>query len=269
MSSPLLLQVFGSTSSGNATLVSDGTSSLLVDCGLGLRYTKKCLEKQGLDFGRLAGVLITHGHSDHLNGYVLKKLLENRVPLFCHSDLSRELWHSNAQFAEAMKQGLVTRFKEDRFRVGDFDVDPFAVPHDARGGTHGYRINAHATDKSTRVVVSTDIGHSDGLLGYFTDADAIVIESNHNREMLKNSGRPVWLQQRIRRSHLSNSECSKFLSEAIASSQRPPRAVVLAHVSQECNTNELARERAEEYLDGTGVKIFPTFKSIVSDILEF
>jgi phosphoribosyl 1,2-cyclic phosphodiesterase len=90
--------------------------------------------------------------------------------------------------------------------------------------------------------VATDVGYTgDGLRSRFIDADVIVFESNHDPVMLENSGRPPWLKERIKQiGHLSNQQCAGFLKEVFHHSTRPPAAVVLAHISQTCNTNALA-----------------------------
>jgi phosphoribosyl 1,2-cyclic phosphodiesterase len=154
----------------------------------------------------------------------------------------------------AAQEGLLQTFHDGVLEVGRFDVGCFEVPHDSPGGCYGYAIAR--TEEGTRrtVTVATDVGFTgDALRKRFTDADVIVSESNHAPDMLENSARPEWLKQRIRKiGHLSNQQCAGFLAEVFHHSKRPPSAVVLAHISQTCNTNALALECTNGELQRNG-----------------
>ncbi|MFH1708184.1 MAG: MBL fold metallo-hydrolase [Planctomycetota bacterium] len=239
------VRVFGSTSAGNATIVWDGTHALMVDCGLGVRYTDRCLREIGLGFDRTSGVFITHAHSDHASPTTLKRLVRGGARLYAHPGVMRALVFANLAAREAVRLGLYQPWGDGVFTLGRFTVRGFAVSHDAEGGCWGYTITATPADAGAarRITVATDVGCTDdALVGHFADADVIVIESNHDTAMLAASSRPGHLKARIRgdQGHLSNDQCAAFLARVLRGSSRMPAAVMLAHISQECNTPELA-----------------------------
>jgi phosphoribosyl 1,2-cyclic phosphodiesterase len=241
---PLHVRILGSSSAGNCTVVWDGTHALLVDCGFSPRYTFHNLRALGLGPTNLSGVLITHTHGDHINENVLGYLTEWRVPICTPASVAAELVKRSPAAKRAAGEKLLRTFRDGALELGRFDVGCFDVPHDAPGGCYGYAI-AHNEGRSRRTVsIATDIGFADrNLLRHFINADMIVLESNHDPDMLENSGRPAWLKQRIRQiGHLSNQQCADFLTEVFHHSGRPPATVVLAHISQTCNTNALALE---------------------------
>lgn len=221
-----------------------------------------------MDYADLDGVLLTHAHRDHINACVVRQLVKNRVPLYCHSAVVEHLDTMFPSIHEALAADLIRPFGAGSLRVGALEAEPFMVPHDAPGGTWGYALSIPQGKEALRVVVSTDLGRADThLIDHFRNSDVIVLESNHNRQMLRDSGRPIWLQQRIRRAHLCNTECASFLAATVEKSERPIHTVVLAHVSQQCNTNDLALEHARRYLDGSGVNIVLTHKQRASEVV--
>ncbi len=269
---PLHIRVLGSSSAGNCTVVWDGTHALLIDCGFSPRYTFRNLRGLGLGPTNLTGVLITHTHGDHINEGVLGYLVEWRVPICTAKSVAADLVKRSPAAAAADREGLLRTFRNSALEIGRFDVGCFEVPHDSPGGCFGYAI-AHTEGKARRTVsIATDVGFTgDELRGRFTDADVIVFESNHDPEMLENSGRPEWLKQRIRKiGHLSNQQCAGFLVDVFHHSSRPPSAVVLAHISQTCNTNALALQCTGRELHRNGFSealIVESFKMTANRIL--
>ena len=215
-----------SSSKGNAYVVEQGDTALLVDCGLGIRALKAAY-----DVSRFCGVVITHNHIDHVSA--LKSLLRAvDVPVF-----------ANAMTAEAVAADqkiddrLFVCFENGQsFDVGPFNVLPFSIPHDAADPV-GYLIRGDET-----YFHGTDIGTPlDSIGAYLAEADCATLESNHDPVMLRTSGRPPSLIQRIAgpRGHLSN-EQSCDLVRRYASPRL--KRLGLAHLSHDCNTPALARD---------------------------
>ncbi|MBD3315039.1 MAG: MBL fold metallo-hydrolase [Chitinivibrionales bacterium] len=265
------LQVFGSTSSGNCTTVWNERGAVMVDCGLGVRYTTRCLDAVGLDWSQIDGVLLTHTHRDHANTYTLQCMLRHGVKLMGHVDTLSSFLREHPVAAALDRAGLLVPFNGASLVVGPFEVASFAVPHDAPGGSHGYALRHEQAGNGATVAVATDLGQADGELAlHFRDADAIVLESNHDVGMLRASRRPPWLQKRIRGAHLSNDESASFLAEAIGISRKAPGAIALAHISRECNTNALAHQCTAGRLAELGAdecEIVATHKSRPSKII--
>jgi phosphoribosyl 1,2-cyclic phosphodiesterase len=140
--------------------------------------------------------------------------------------------------------------------IGGFAVGAFPVPHDSPGGCFGFALTEGEGAARRKAVVTTDLGHSTpAILDACRDADALVVESNHDLGMLEASGRPPWLIKRIKQiGHLSNDQCSELVGTIVRESHVPPRAVVLAHISQQCNTNALAVEATQRSLDTLGCR---------------
>ena len=248
--------VLGSSSAGNSTLVWSTTSAVLVDCGFNPGYMEKSLRAKGLTIEDLDGVLITHVHGDHVNGWFVRKLIKAGVPIYCPPAIQLHLQVHYDALARASHLGLLRPLPDGQVNLAGFEVQAFAVPHDSPGGCFGYGIRFWEGGRSTKVTVTTDIANpTDSAARCMADADIMVIESNHDVDMLENSRRPLWLKRRIREfGHLSNDQCAGMLLSVLGNSTKLPRAVMLAHVSQECNTNQLALETTNEALDGEGIR---------------
>lgn len=222
----LSLHTLASGSSGNALLVSDGRTHILLDAGISARRIKTALEALGLLPSDLAGILITHEHSDHISGLAtLTK--QYRLPVYTTSGTGRQLCYRIAFLEELIHPVTPGR----GFEVGSFEVLPFATSHDAADSacfrlTSGGESAALATDLGcvTREVL-------DGVLG----ADILVAETNHDEEWLKSGPYPYYLKRRILsdRGHLSNEVGAELIRQAV---ERGTRTVVLAHLSAENNT---------------------------------
>jgi phosphoribosyl 1,2-cyclic phosphodiesterase len=255
LNNTLSVCVLGSSSSGNSTLVQSGESALLVDCGFTPAYMKMNLKHCGLEIEDLTGVLITHVHSDHVNEWFVKKLIKARIPIHCPPEIELHLQARYDSLARASHLGLLKVFRKSELELGGFLVENFEVPHDSPGGCFGYSISLAVGGKTTRVTIATDMAHpTEAASQHFADSDLLVIESNHDVDMLENSGRPFWLKRRIReKGHLSNDQCAEILLSVFDRSTKLPQTIMLAHVSQECNTNALAVECAKTAIDGEGI----------------
>lgn len=225
------VSVLGSCSKANSTLVQFGEDALLVDAGFSCRETLRriALVPGGPSPDGIRAICLTHEHCDHVSGLrVLQKTLH--VPAYATSETARA----------ADPHGLVEwqyTTPASAFLVGPFRVTPFRVPHDAYDPV-GYRIECGGL----AVGIATDLGMATGVVrNHLANCDIVVLEANHEPSLLRSSGRPPRLIQRIlaNHGHLSNDACADLLAELCA--VRSPRHVLLAHLSQECNRPETAK----------------------------
>jgi phosphoribosyl 1,2-cyclic phosphodiesterase len=248
------IRVLASSSAGNCTVFWNDGRALLVDIGLSQRYISGHLDDLRLSFRTLGGVLITHTHGDHVLPETFKKILDLQIPVLCPAPIAATLQKNFAFARKAAQQGLLRELGGGAGTIAGFDVEAFPVPHDAPGGCYGYVIHSSTLQGTTTAVISTDLGYApDGLARQFADADAIILESNHDAEMLELSKRPEWLKRRIKEiGHLSNDQSAMLMREILGVSRRLPAAVVLAHISRECNTVERAHGTMQESLHAAG-----------------
>src|SRR5436190_4404090 len=245
--------VLGSGSSGNAVLISSETTNVLVDAGLSAREILRRLADVGVDSADLDAVLITHEHSDHAGGLrVLMSCVKCPVYISRETEESYYWTRKNGQHgdSEASKRRAVLCDKTVEiesncdFQIGDIDFEPFSVPHDA-ADNFGFV----AKKDGVRIATLMDFGHvSDVIKDKLCGCDAIVIESNHSRDMLRVCPVYSWdLKQRImsRNGHLSNEDLSDWLTNDFDGSARH---IVLAHLSRRANEPHLARIMAETAL---------------------
>jgi len=247
-----------SSRAGSAYLIEGGDGTrVLVDCGPGIRRLEAGLEGLGLAPSSLSGVLLTHGHHDHIRALKLKSpfTVKHGVPLYASAPLLDLVgWWGCA--GEVLRPGRVTR-------VGGLDVLPFLKPHDADDPL-GFLID----DGESRLAVLTDLGWvPPDVLALLRDTTYFIFEANHDVEMETNSGRPFHLIRRVLGSegHLSNDQAGEALAAAVGPRTR---MVLLAHLSDECNTPRLAFETVGSYLDqagyGGGLCVAPLFaRSVV------
>ncbi len=245
--------VLGSGSTGNSVLIASEKTTVLVDAGLSARETIKRMNSIGMGPEDLDAVLITHEHSDHAGG--LRVLLRSlKCPVYI-SPVTEDAYYGtrrgeNNGESEGLKRREMLRGRsvaiesDKEFRIGDIDFEPFAVPHDA-ADNFGFvaRLNG------VRIATLMDFGHFTPLIKErLRGCDAIVVESNHSRDMLRLCSVYSWdLKQRIASmtGHLSNEDLADWLSFDFDGSARH---MVLAHLSQRANDPALARITAETAL---------------------
>jgi phosphoribosyl 1,2-cyclic phosphodiesterase len=240
----LRITILGSGSSGNCTLLETDTTRLLVDAGFSKKETLRRLAEAGRDVDRLDGIVISHEHRDHI-GSLAQVLGRWHTTVYLneatHTEVMRilpETSHKRLDRVEHIRAG-------QRFLVGDIEVSPFAIPHDAVDPL-GFTFRANGT----KVAIVTDLGYLPELVKvHLRDSDCLMLESNHDLEMLKVGPYPWDLKQRVmsRTGHLSNHTVSEFLADAEAFDARA-RYVVLAHLSEINNNPDVARISAEEAL---------------------
>lgn len=240
--------VLASTSAGNCTVIWNDTVSILVDCGTNLSYTEDALAGLGLSLQRLSAVFITHSHGDHINRSTLKKVAEYNVPVYCHEKVAKVIKKTHPFMHN--KNGSIVAYAEGKGTCNGFDFFSFSVPHDSNGGCFGYSFFLTHAKGMHKISIATDIASAGPeLVPHFANSDIIIIESNHDVRLLAESSRPKWLKDRIANTgHLSNDQCGVFIHEVLTASENYPAAIVLAHISQECNTNLHAMNRMHETL---------------------
>ena len=242
--------VLGSGSTGNAVLISSDKTNVLVDAGLSAKEILRRLGEVGVSSEDLDGILITHEHSDHAGG--LRVLLRSvDCPVYiskCTEDAfydtragGRNGDSESSKRQAALKEKVVEIESDEEFRIGDIDFEPFCVPHDAVDN-----FGFVAKQDGVRVATLMDFGHiNDTIREKLRGCDAIIIESNHSRDMLRACSVYTWdLKQRImsRTGHLSNEDLSDWL---INDFDGCARFLVLAHLSPRANEPHLARITAE------------------------
>lgn len=250
------LETLGSSSAGNSTVIWDKDYSFLIDCGFSTKYIREKLNVLNLDINLLNGIIITHAHSDHLSSSMLRTSIRLKIPIFIHEKVFDVLIENNDLIEEADKEDIINTFNDNDFQIGSFLIRNFEVPHDSDGGCYGFNIYKEINSIKKKISFATDMGYSyNGIYKYFVDSNAIVIEANHDVDMLMNSDRSPFLKQRIREiGHLSNNECSSFLIDVLNDSTIIPETILLTHLSQQCNTETIAKQTVMSALNSNNYK---------------
>jgi phosphoribosyl 1,2-cyclic phosphodiesterase len=240
----LRVSILASGSAGNLTLLETENTRILVDAGLGKRETLARLAAVGRDVESLDAVLITHEHTDHCNG--LPQVLGIwKSPLYVTEPTMGALQRSLPETFGKRLRGVETIHAGQCFSIGDIDVHAFAIPHDAADPiAFTFRANG------VKVAICTDLGYIPELVKvHLRDTDCMILESNHDLDMLKVGPYPWVVKQRVlsRTGHLSNHAVSEFLADPDGFDTHA-RYLVLAHISQENNNPDVARICAEEAL---------------------
>lgn len=245
------LTVLGSGSTGNAVLIVAGETRVLVDAGLSAKEVIKRMWQMGEDANKLDGILVTHEHGDHSGGLrVLTKSVscpvyiseETREAYICER---RGVTNDEPKRRADALDGRTEEIRSSKdFRIGEIDFHPFTIPHDAVDN-FGFTA-AHC---GTSIATLLDFGHITTLITErLRGCAAIVIESNHSRDMLKACEVYPWeLKQRIlsRTGHLSNEDVAEWL---LSGFDGCAQHIVLAHLSQRANNPYVAKICAESAL---------------------
>lgn len=237
----------GSGSEGNALLISAAsattTTTVMLDCGFGIRETERRLARLHMMPADIKGIVVTHEHQDHVGG-VFKFARRHGIPVW----LSFGTFQATRENAD----GVNVHFCRDgdRLAIGDLEFSPYTVPHDAREP-----IQFVANDGLTKLGVLTDAGHATShMLAALAGCDALLLECNHDRQMLADSRYPPSLKFRIGGAygHLSNDSTSEILK---AIDQSRLKTIVGAHLSKQNNTPELARAALCTALNTNATKV--------------
>ncbi len=234
-----------SGSTGNSTYIGCGESGILVDAGVSCKRLTAALNDIGVDPNSLQGIFLTHEHTDHIAGV---RVFASRfgIPVF----------GSQGTMCALEQNGVLTDGYDayildvPTLAVGDFEITTFATSHDTPESV-GYRV---ALPDGNVVSVCTDLGFvSESVLNGILGSNALVMESNHDLNMLKTGPYPYYLKERVmgRRGHLSNVDCAATLPNLVKSGTT---RIILAHLSQENNLPVLAKRTALAALKAQGME---------------
>jgi phosphoribosyl 1,2-cyclic phosphodiesterase len=248
-----LLKVYplGSGSKGNCIYIKSDGAGLLLDAGLSFAEIKSRLFEFGIKLQDVGGVLITHEHSDHING--LPGFAGSGIPIFMREEAARVV--------EKKIRGLsVAKICEAAFDFFDMRITPFGIPHDAAHPL-GFRL----FDGKSALGIATDVGHiAENVVSGLFDADALIVEANYDENMLSGGRYPERLKKRITggKGHLNNAATGELLKRIIT-----PRTknVMLAHLSEENNLPELAFDTVAKSLKKCGIE---TGRDIKIEVLK-
>lgn len=230
--------VLASGSKGNATYVASSSTSLLIDLGPSCAYVEKELKEIGVDPEKIEGILITHTHVDHIGG--LRVFIKKYNPMIY---LTKKMYEELSLLMLIPNYTLI----ETDFSINDIDVKIIKTSHDAPD-SNGYILE----NQKKSVVYITDTGY----INYknhkrLQNKSLYIMESNHDIEMLMNGKYPYHVKQRILgdRGHLSNQDSAYYLSHFIGDETK---GIVLAHLSEDNNTKELALSTLKNTLEKEG-----------------
>ena len=256
--SSLRVCVLASGSSGNCIHVESATTALLVDAGISARETLRRMEAAGLDPAKLRAICVTHEHSDHTTGIVqLRKKLG--VALYANGDTARAVRDAGHLDWQLFDSG-------SPFAVGDIELLPFRLPHDAYDPV-GFVLSCGGA----RLGIATDLGMPTQLARErLRGCQLVVLEANHDETLLHSSFRPWALKQRIlgRQGHLSNETAAALLADIAGDTLQQ---VFLAHLSRECNNLDLALLTVRRHLAAAGlarIRVLPTHPDKPSEFAE-
>jgi len=236
--------VLASGSSGNAALLATENTRILVDAGLSMKELRRRLAAIGEDLAAVDAIVITHEHSDHVAG----------LPVLARSRDVRAVMYLTRLAAPAIDWGETQPARLEPFQAGasfqidDIAVQSFGIPHDAVDPV-GFCFAA----QGVRIGVVTDLGYiPESIRFHLRGADLLVLESNHDLEMLKVGPYPWAVKQRVmsRNGHLSNDAVSDFIGSDLDGSVR---TLVLGHLSEHNNHPEIARLSASQALTARGL----------------
>jgi phosphoribosyl 1,2-cyclic phosphodiesterase len=238
------VSVLASGSRGNTTVVESSRARILVDAGISCRETFKRMKSVGIDPGCITAVLVTHEHNDHVYGLatLAKKL---GVPIFM-TGATHQAWARclRDEVGELPKLAKLEVFSAGRsFQIADITVTPFTIPHDAADPV-GFTFYA----ERTKIAIATDLGYMPAsVCDHLRNCDVLMIESNHDTEMLRVGPYPWSVKQRVmsRVGHLSNESLAQFFAKGY---DKGASYIVLAHLSEQNNHPEVARRAAETAL---------------------
>mgnify|MGYP006167796547 CR=1 FL=1 len=226
---PVEVTVLGSGSGGNATFIRCGDDALMIDAGFSGAELQRRLDRAAVSSGHIRAILISHEHDDHTQALRIFCKRNNGIPAYSNSLTAERL-----QLLKKAPENVVVFANGSPFAIGPFRVEAFSVSHDAVDPV-GFVIHC----QGRKIAVATDLGHFGKLVPLkMKDSDVLIIESNHDPDLLRASRRPAHLLHRIhgRRGHLSNKSAAELMTQVVGPDTK---YIVTAHLSDDCNRPEL------------------------------
>lgn len=255
----LKLVSLASGSKGNSTLILSNQTAILVDAGISYTRIATELKDFGLTPDMIDGVVITHEHADHVCG--LQKLCEH-TKIYAHTLTAQALCAK----CDGLKNFASVDDYEGGFQIGDIDVLPFRIPHDA-----AYPLAYSFECGHARCSVATDIGTpTRGVLRNIKDSSVVLLEANHDINMLRDGKYPAWLKARIlsNNGHLSNNATARIANLLCDGSE--VQRLLLGHISENNNTENLAYDTVENALKerDSDIELFVAHQNRRSEVFE-
>lgn len=233
-----------SGSSGNCLYVGTEKTKIIIDAGLSGKKIEAALKEKKIDPNEIKGIVITHEHSDHTKGAGILSRRYN-IPIFANTNTWREMHSSLGKVSD---ENIKVYGNYKAFEIGDVIVNPFPIPHDAVDPC-GYSFIV----KNKKVSIATDIGYfTDTIRDNIKDSDLLLLESNHDVDMLKVGPYPYELKRRVLsdRGHLSNENAGRAILEVLSSKVKN---ILLGHLSDTNNYPCLAHETVISVLKMEGI----------------
>lgn len=240
-----------SGSSGNSTYIGTEYTKILIDAGVSGKTIQDALAGLGLSGGDIDALFLTHEHTDHIRGAGVFSRRFN-VPVYATAETWAAIGEGIGKIAPGNRRFV---YAGEVCAVNDIRVRPFAIPHDAAEPV-GYNVLA----EGKKTTLATDIGHvTDGIREAIADSDILLLESNHDEQMLKNGSYSWPLKQRILgdNGHLSNHTAGELLSSVVSGRLK---YVFLGHLSAENNTPHLAYDTVEQVLRERHIRVGRDFQ---------
>lgn len=234
-----------SSSAGNSYFLGSTDCGILVDCGISSRRIINGLSSKDISVENISGIILTHEHSDHINGLSVL-LKQHNIPVYASPDVLKYLIDNNIVPEKAILKSIDMNGE----LIGNMMVKPFKTSHDSVGSL-GFAISLPSGKK---ISVCTDTGYiTDDAKSNIIGSNTVLIESNYDDMMLKMGPYPFGLKRRIASSvgHLSNIDCAAFLPELVRNNTEH---IILGHLSKENNIPELAVETSVSELSMSGMK---------------
>lgn len=255
-----------SGSSGNCHLVGSERTKILVDAGVSGKYAQASLDYIGVDPHKLSGILLTHEHTDHILGLgvLMRKFnLPLYVTALTYEAIKDKIGKINTDNVHILEN-------PDHFEVGDLEIKSVSIQHDAVD-PRCYVLNY----QKSSIGIATDLGKvTDQVLTAFQDCNLLMLESNHDEEMVKSGSYPYYLKRRILGDygHLSNHSAGELATELITHGK--VKNIILGHLSKENNFPELAYETVYQLLmkkgiqDGVDVQLDLTYRQKIGQFYK-
>lgn len=240
-----------SGSSGNSTFVGTEHTKILIDAGISGKCITQALSSLEIAGNNIDALFITHEHTDHIKGAgIISRKFD--IPIYATCGTWKAMENQIGKIAEKNKRFV---YAQERCIINDICINPFAIPHDATEPV-GYSIET----ENHKITIATDLGHiTNDIKQKLFDSDLLLLEANHDEEMVKNGCYPYYLKERIlgKKGHISNDTAGNLLCDIMSEKLK---YVVLGHLSEQNNYPRLAYQTVKSILEKNNIKIGKYFQ---------